>query len=86
MKIIRTKVMPIRTDKGGPVRIKATCETSRESWTQEFNVVGIKESHHIEAAKILCHKNGWFGLSFTTQWITGNREMKHIEQVNTWVS
>jgi hypothetical protein len=87
MKIIRTKVMPIRTDKGGPVKIKATDDATKEAYTSEFHVTaGVTSAHHIHAAKVLCRIKGWVGLSFAGEAIKGRTEMRHIEQVNTWVS
>jgi hypothetical protein len=75
--------MPMRV--GRPVKIKATADTD-ESVTNTFDVPRITEEHHISAARALCRIHKWTGLSFTTETIIGNRDMKHIEQVNTWVS
>jgi hypothetical protein len=83
MKIIRTKVMPMRV--GRPVKIKATDETGKE-YTALLAPVVVSDFEHRLAARLLCEVNKWPDIQFTSAPLNGNREWIHIEQVNTWVS
>jgi hypothetical protein len=83
MKIIRTKVMPKRSDKPGPYKITAIDATTGKACVYGVTESRIHAAHHVAAARFLANSPGAI---FAYGPFKGNDEWIHIEQVNTWVS
>jgi hypothetical protein len=84
MKIIRTKVMPMRV--GRPAKIKATDEYGGTYEMQAGIGRPVTERDHITTAQVFKRRINAPPCAMVSAPLNGNREWIHIEQVNTWVS
>jgi hypothetical protein len=86
MKIIRTKVIGPIKPTSKKVKIQATDEEGKKSFSYVDNVPPTNFPDHQYAAGMHHAKRGIKGIRLVSAPLKGNTEWIHIEQVNTWVS